>query len=107
MQVRLYRIHALILQRVSPNLVVQANAPALLSQVEKKAASFLGYMPQGSLELLSTITADGAENVSGQTLRMDADQDGRSIQFAHANCEVLLLFRVSVDGNRKLTKGGR
>ena len=63
---------SLLLQFISLELIEQADSPALLPQVQQNASAFFGDHPHGLMELLSAVTAAGAEHVSGQTLRVDA-----------------------------------
>ena len=51
-QVGVYRIVALVLQVVGPQLFRQADAPAFLAQVDQHAASFSGDLLQGLIQLL-------------------------------------------------------
>ena len=75
--VRFNRIDSLILKCIGSYLVDQPDSSALLiDDVEDDAFSlFLDHF-HGEVELISTITPDGAKSVSSQTLGMSPDKGG-------------------------------
>src|SRR5205807_616019 len=71
---RFDRVGAFVLQRISANLVDDANPAAFLLLIDDCAAPlFLNHL-QRPMELRAAITLGRSENISGQTLRMDAHQ---------------------------------
>ena len=65
----------LLLQLVGPELVEQADAAALLGHVEEDARALLLDARERPLELLAAVAAERVEDVAGQALRVDADED--------------------------------
>ena len=63
-----------VLQGVRVQLGVQADPPALLPEVEQEAAG-RGDALDGLAQLRSAVAALGAEDVAGQALAVDADED--------------------------------
>src|SRR6266540_798980 len=75
LEVGLDGVHPVLLELVGLQLVEKADAPALLRHVEEYAA-LLGADPRERLlELLAAVAAERVEDVSGQTLGVDADED--------------------------------
>jgi hypothetical protein len=74
-QARLYGVESLLLERVGGDLVSEPDAASLLPQVEENAAPLLAQEPHALFELLTAIAAPRAEDVSGQILRVQSDQD--------------------------------
>ena len=72
----------------------QANAPAFLLLVDKDARAFSGNHRQGHLKLLAAITAQRAEHITGQTLRMNAYQRWDGVNVAHDQRDRLFRFAV-------------
>src|SRR5229473_3879655 len=69
--VGLVGIHPLGLQRIGLDLVAQADATALLTQVQDNPALALGHHLHRPFKLLPAIALQAAEDFSGETLRMD------------------------------------
>ena len=67
-------VEALLLQLVGPQLVQQADAAALLREVEQDALALLLDAQQRVLELLAAVAAQRVEHVAGQALRVHAHQ---------------------------------
>jgi hypothetical protein len=65
----------LLLERVGGDLVREPDAASLLPQVEENAAPLLAQEPHAIFELLPAIAAPRAEDVSGEALRVQSNQD--------------------------------
>src|SRR5262249_13440928 len=68
------RVEALLLQLVSSQLVEEADAAALLQEVEEHAAPFLRDGLERERELRAAVAARGAEDVAGEARGMDAHE---------------------------------
>src|SRR5262249_2018178 len=66
LEIRLDGVATLILERVGANLVCQPDPPALLVEVDEHAAPGRSDQGERLLELVTTITALGAEDVAGE-----------------------------------------
>ena len=75
-QVGLVRVQAASWERVGVQLGVEADAAALLTQVEQVAAGSRDA-PDRLVELRPAVTTSTAEDVSGEALAVDADQGRR------------------------------
>ena len=75
LEVRLDRVAALLLQLVRAQLVEQADPAALLREVEQDAAPLLLDPRERALELLAAVAAPRVEDVAGEALGVDADED--------------------------------
>jgi hypothetical protein len=64
----------LFLEFIGVNFGAEAYSPALLAKVEKDTALF-GNMTEGSMELPPAVTTTRAENISGETLGVNANAD--------------------------------
>ncbi len=73
-QVGLHRIHPAVLKLIGPQLIDQADAPAFLAHIEHNAPALFLDLAHGRRELLAAVTAQGAEGVSCQALRMHPAQ---------------------------------
>jgi len=67
-------VEALILKFVGFELVEQADAPALLRQVEQNAGRVLGNLAERQFELSAAVAALGHQDIAGETLRVDTDE---------------------------------
>ena len=65
---------ALLLQLVGPELVQQADAAALLGEVEQHALPLLLDHRERRLELLAAVAAHRVEHIAREALRVDADE---------------------------------
>ena len=65
----------LVLQLVRLELVDEPDAAALLEQVEEDAPARLDDLLHGERELGAAVAAGRTEDVAGQALRVDADED--------------------------------
>ena len=75
LEVGLDRVEALLLQLVGAELVEQADAAALLGEVEQDAATLRpSICSQRLLELRAAVAAQRAEHVAGHALRVHADE---------------------------------
>ena len=70
----LHRVETFLLQFVGVNFCCQPDPTAFLSHVNQNAAAFLLDLLQRRVELVSAIAPARAENVSGETLAVDAHQ---------------------------------
>ncbi len=75
LEVRLDGVEPLLLELVRAQLVEQADAPALLGEVEQDALALCLDPGERALELLAAVAAPRVEDVPGQALRVDADED--------------------------------
>src|SRR5712692_6662962 len=79
----LHRVHAAVLQFVSPEFVHQADAAAFLGQIEQNSRGCLADFFHRQFELRAAVAPERGENVAGQALRVDAYQgSGLSVQVA-------------------------
>lgn len=78
--IRLDGVEALVLKLVGANLVHQADAAALLGQIEEQAGARAANLAERQFELRTAIAANRAENVAGETLGMDANQRDGAIR---------------------------
>ena len=67
-------IGAAILQAVGSNLVEQPYTTPLLAQIQKRSTPRFSDALQRGLQLRSTIAAHTEQRVTGEALRMDANQ---------------------------------
>lgn len=70
--IRLHRVHALILKIVGLHLFPEADAPTFLSEVDQNACFSSTKILQGMPELIPTIASPRTKHVAGQTLRVYA-----------------------------------
>ncbi len=92
-QVGFHRVEPFVLQRVGLDLLDQADAAALLRQINQHAGAFLGDHLQGHVELIATIAAQRSQHVARETGRVQAYQRHASlVRFAHHQREWLLRF---------------
>src|SRR5438309_4896019 len=68
------RIQTALLQRVSLQLRLQADATALLMFVDQQPAALLGNGLHSHLQLVPTVTPQRSEHFAREALRMDAHQ---------------------------------
>jgi hypothetical protein len=66
-----------VLELVGAEFGHEADAAAFLLLVEQDTGALVGYAGEREVELVVAVAAQGVEDVSGEALRMDAD-DGRS-----------------------------
>src|SRR5262249_51282031 len=93
LEVRLYRVAPAILQGVRADLVRQADAPALLVQVDQDAGTRLRDQLERPGELLAAVAALRPEDVAGEALGVQADEDVvPAPQIAQHERHVLLLI---------------
>ena len=75
LEVRLDRVHPVLLQLVRLQLVQQADAAAFLRDVEQRRRCPSPLDPrERHLELLAAVAAQRVEDVAGQALGVDADE---------------------------------
>ena len=74
LMIGLDRVGTGFLQAVRANLVDEADAPALLSQVQQNAAAFIRNALDRILELRTAIAALAEQGIAGQAFRMQASQ---------------------------------
>ena len=74
LHIRLHSIQTGILQRISTNLIRQANAAALLTHINDSAAAILLNHAQSSRQLVAAVAAQAAERITGQALAVYAHQ---------------------------------
>ncbi len=98
----------LILEFVGAKLVEQADAASLLEQVEQHTFAFEGDPFQGRVELNAAVAARRAEDIAGEALGVDPDQDRFfRVDLAHDQGHVLLAVdRVAVGVDPKISELG-
>ncbi len=77
LEVGFNRVEPLVLKLVGAELGHEADAATFLLLVEQDAGALVGDAGESEVELVVAIAAQGVEDVSGEALRVDAD-DGRS-----------------------------
>ena len=91
LEIRFDGVIAFVLQGIGADLIDEADAAAFLTQVDEDAAAFFGDLAHGCGELLSAVAAQRPEAVTGETFRVDAAEDGRSvIDLPHGESDVVL-----------------
>ena len=66
---------ALLLQFVSLNFRAEADAAAFLPHINNHAATDLGHLPHGGMQLRSTVAAARTKDIAGEAFAVNADQD--------------------------------
>ena len=69
-------IAPLLLKFVCVQFIFQSDPPSFLPHIDQNAAAFGGDHFHCGMELISAITAGGAENITGQTFTVDPHQNG-------------------------------
>ena len=69
-------IEAVILQLIGPHLVGEAEATALLSQIQDNAAAKLFKLGEREPKLIAAVASPGAEHIPGQAGRVEPDRNG-------------------------------
>ena len=91
-------VEAGILKLVGFQLVDQANAAALLRQIQNNSSFGLGDAFEREFELRTAIAAFGSEDVAGKALRVDANQRSfRTRQVAVADGDGFFVFFSALD----------
>ena len=94
-QVGLHRVETVVLEVVSLELFDEADAPAFLAQVEEDPPARLGDHAHGQGELFAAVAAARAQDVAGEALGMEPDQDlVLAGHFSHDQGQVLLVLQV-------------
>ena len=75
-EVRVQRVRALVLEVIGLDFGVQPNAASFLPQVEHATPATVSHRGQGRVQLWTAITPKRAKGITGQALRVDADQHG-------------------------------
>src|SRR5258707_75075 len=81
MQVRLDRVHPVVLQRISPNLVAEPDPAPFLMQINDHAAIRRHDSLERLLQLLAAVASRRREHVAGQALRMEPHQGRTSAAY--------------------------
>ncbi len=95
--VGLHRIGAAILQLIGADLVQQADATALLPQVEQHAAPFGRDGLQRGLQLCTTVAAQAEQRVTGQAFGMQTAQHRLAVRHIAHRQRNMLLARILVE----------
>ncbi len=95
--VRLVGVEALVLEGVRVELVVEADAPALLAEVEEHAAA-VGYALDRLAQLRTAVAASRTEHVPGQALGVQPHQRNRA-GLAQDDGHVLQAVGEAVEGD--------
>ena len=88
--------------------LVDAEAAAGVMEIEKRAAIFFGDSFEGAIDEIPAIAGSGAEDVSGEAVRMDADESGRiTFEFSADERDVLIVIDIARIGDHaKFAKAG-
>jgi hypothetical protein len=105
--VRLNRIHPLILKIVGFHLLPEPDTSTLLTKIDQDTRLDTSEILQRMLQLITTIAAPGPENISGQAFRMHTNRNsGFTLHLALDHREMLLgMLDIQVQG--KIAKAGR
>ena len=98
LEIGLQRIGAAVLQAIGPELVDEADAAALLGQIEQQPAALARNLGDGALELVAAVAAQRPQQIAGEAGRMQArqhraamlrlaDHDGEMLDAAVAGAE--------------------
>src|SRR5580704_12274114 len=74
MQIRFYRVHPIVLQRIRANLVAEPDSAALLVKINHHAAIRGHNSLERLLQLLATVASCRRKHVAGKALRMEPHQ---------------------------------
>src|SRR6185369_14092366 len=74
--VRLDGVEALVLQFIGLELVDEADAAAFLREIEQYACAMLADDADGAAYLIAAIAFERAQQVAGETFRMQAHENG-------------------------------
>ncbi len=74
LQVRLYRVHPLILQFVRTEFFEKTDPAAFLMLIEQNAGTFMRDSPQCQVQLIVAIATQRMEDIASRALRMDAHE---------------------------------
>src|SRR5690242_18455554 len=83
LDVGLNGVEALVLQFVSAKFRHEPDAATFLLLVNKDAGAFFCDAVHGELELLAAVAAKGAEDVSGEALRVNAHHGRCGVNVSH------------------------
>ena len=67
-------VQPLLLQGVSPDFVVQANAAPFLAEIDQRAGAVFKHHPNRQIQLLAAVAFQTAESVPGEAFAVDAHQ---------------------------------
>jgi hypothetical protein len=104
-----YCVVAFVLKVIGPQLIEETDASPFLTEVQKNPCSLGGNPAHRCIELLSTITAQGPEDIARKTLRMDTNQYViRTLDISVDESKmILVVVAVLVQRKRKLPVDGR
>ena len=74
-QVGVDGVQTFILQFVGVDFVENTDPAAFLPQIDQHSGTVFGDHPQSGLELRAAVTAQGTENISGETFAVDTNQN--------------------------------
>ena len=83
------RVQAAVLQAVGAQLVGEADAAALLREVEQDAGTLVRHPADGAAQLVAAVAAQRAQEIAGEALRVQPRQGGRLLSGSPtriANC---------------------
>jgi hypothetical protein len=95
--VGLYGVATLVLEFVSLKLGHEADTPAFLLVIYKDASAGTGDHGKGHFQLLAAVTAHRAENVAGETLRVDTNQRRFGVDVTHDQGDSFLKAPVATE----------
>ena len=93
------RVEALILQRIGPELVDQADAAPFLPQIEEDAPARGGDRGQRGVQLRPAIAFERAQSVAGQAFAVDPDQRRLAVGIADDQRDMLGSVAVRAEGD--------
>ncbi len=91
-------VEAVVLQLVGADLVGQADAAALLAQVEQDAVRHRRELAQGGLQLVAAVAAQRADDVAGEALRVEPHRHVLAVDDVLAMHEGGVLLAVGLVG---------
>ena len=107
LEVRVDGIMALLLERVGPNLIAEADPSPLLEEVKNDTSPLCLNLHERLLELRFAVASERAERFPCKAGGVYAREAGTvSAQLSYANREVLDTLFISENLNEKLTEGG-
>jgi hypothetical protein len=69
-------VRTLVLERVGPNFIMEANAAAFLPHVKEYSSAFFGNGFDGHVTLEAAVAAKAAEDITGEAFAVNSDEYG-------------------------------
>jgi len=106
-QVGFHGIEPSVLERIGAHLVEDADAPALVPQVEHRSTVGLADEREGAVQLLAAVAAQRAEGIAGKTLGVQPDKHGSLATQVAAGEHDHLGRAVAHDADPEVARSGR